>query len=104
MPTTVVVPTATPVSASRLFYTLSALPSSPTAGDDTPATVSVPFETTDAPAPTIPNSIAFPPTFTGTPEATRGTLGATILSNQDVEIEDQNPDLLAPPTTDAGTL
>ncbi|KAG1876862.1 putative oxalate decarboxylase/oxidase [Suillus tomentosus] len=38
------------------------------------------------------------------PEAIRGTLGASILGPQNIPMELQNPDLLAPPTTDAGSL
>lgn len=38
------------------------------------------------------------------PEAIRGTLGASILGPQNIPLELQNPDLLAPPTTDAGSL
>lgn len=38
------------------------------------------------------------------PQPIRDTLGATILGPQNVEIDQQNPDLLAPPTTDAGTV
>ena len=34
----------------------------------------------------------------------RGALGSTILGPQNVAIEQQNPDLLAPPTTDHGTV
>ena len=34
----------------------------------------------------------------------RDTLGASILGPQNIPIDQQNPDLLAPPTTDAGTV
>ena len=39
-----------------------------------------------------------------TPQAERGTLGATLMGPHDVQIELQNPDLLAPPTTDSGSV
>ncbi|KAI0671639.1 oxalate decarboxylase [Trametes maxima] len=39
-----------------------------------------------------------------TPQAQRGTLGATILGPQNVPIDLQNPDTLAPPTTDHGEV
>lgn len=39
-----------------------------------------------------------------TPEPIRGPLGATILGPQNLELELQNPDLLAPPTTDNGDM
>lgn len=34
----------------------------------------------------------------------RGSLGANILGPQNIAIDQQNPDLLAPPTTDHGTM
>ena len=34
----------------------------------------------------------------------RGTLGASILGPQNLALQQQNPDLLAPPTTDHGTV
>jgi hypothetical protein len=39
-----------------------------------------------------------------TPEPIRGQLGATILGPQNVPLELQNADLLAPPTTDHGAV
>jgi oxalate decarboxylase len=38
------------------------------------------------------------------PEPVRGGLGATIMGPRNVELERQNPDLLASPYTDAGTI
>ena len=38
------------------------------------------------------------------PRPIRDTLGASILGPQNIPIDQQNPDLLAPPTTDAGTV
>ncbi|CAE6421983.1 unnamed protein product [Rhizoctonia solani] len=38
------------------------------------------------------------------PEPIRGSKGANILGPQNVEIDRQNPDLLAPPTTDSGSV
>ena len=44
-------------------------------------------------------------TFTsGVPEPSRLALGGTFLSNSNHEIDAQNPDNVAAPTTDAGTL
>lgn len=34
----------------------------------------------------------------------RGTLGASIIGPDNLAIDLQNPDLLAPPTTDSGTM
>lgn len=38
------------------------------------------------------------------PQPIRDELGASILGPQNIPIDQQNPDLLAPPTTDAGTV
>ena len=38
------------------------------------------------------------------PQPIRDTLGASILGPQNVVVDLQNPDLLAPPSTDAGTV
>jgi len=38
------------------------------------------------------------------PEPIRGSLGASILGPNNEPVNDQNPDLLAPPTTDQGTV
>ncbi|PCH41733.1 oxalate decarboxylase [Wolfiporia cocos MD-104 SS10] len=51
-----------------------------------------------------PNYVAYNVSDVGTPEPTRGTLGASILAQQNIPIDRQNPDLLAPPTTDHGTV
>ena len=45
-----------------------------------------------------------PETSSGDPQPVRGALGASILGPQNVPLDVQNPDLLAPPTTDAGTV
>ena len=56
-----------------------------------------------------PNRLAWnPDNVSGDPQPIRttsgGSLGASILGPQNVAIDMQNPDLLAPPTTDAGTV
>jgi hypothetical protein len=38
------------------------------------------------------------------PQPVRGTTGASILGPQNVPLGQQNPDLLAPPRTDEGTV
>ncbi|KAG6817231.1 hypothetical protein H0H87_011288 [Tephrocybe sp. NHM501043] len=40
----------------------------------------------------------------GDPQPIRGSLGAPLLGPTDTEIVKQNPDLLAPPTTDHGSV
>ena len=70
-------------------------------------------ETSDSPAqpsPTVPYASDDPnywlwnETTTEVPQPERGTLGANIQGPQNVEIDRQNPDILAPPTTDSGTV
>lgn len=52
-----------------------------------------------------PNRLAFGASETeDAPQPIRDTLGASILGPQNVALDQQNPDLLAPPTTDAGTV
>ncbi|GJJ10004.1 hypothetical protein Clacol_004230 [Clathrus columnatus] len=38
------------------------------------------------------------------PEAIRGTLGATVIGPQNIPLDRQSPDFLAPPTTDVGSV
>lgn len=38
------------------------------------------------------------------PQPVRGELGGTILAQQNVPLQQQNPDILAPPTTDHNSL
>lgn len=69
-----------------------------------------PSEVSSAPAasPTVPyasddpNNPLWSPESNITPEPVRGQLGATILGPQNVPLELENPDLLAPPSTDNG--
>ncbi|THH17142.1 hypothetical protein EW146_g3616 [Bondarzewia mesenterica] len=73
-----------------------------------------PSATTDAsaasPIPTVPfasdnpNIVAFIPGSDGLPKPERGSFGSNILGPQNLEIDRQNPDLLAPPTTDHGDV
>ena len=51
-----------------------------------------------------PNGIEWNMTTDAVPQPIRGSLGATILAQQNVAIDRQNPDLLAPPTTDHGMV
>ena len=63
-----------------------------------------------APSPTVPYASDDPnywlwnETTTTDPQPERGKLGATILGPENVPIDRQNPDMLAPPTTDQGTV
>ena len=68
-------------------------------------TLSAPSEAqTVPPASDDPNFQIYPPGFDGTPKATRGPLGANILQKDNTAIDRQNPDILAPPTTDHGNV
>ncbi|GBE90138.1 Probable oxalate [Sparassis crispa] len=51
-----------------------------------------------------PNYVEWVPDTDANPEPIRGTLGATIIAQTNIPLEDQNPDLLAPPTTDSGLI
>ena len=59
---------------------------------------------TVAPISQNPNEPLWNASVVDTPQGIRGTLGATVIGPTDAEIVKQNPDLLAPPTTDAGTV
>lgn len=51
-----------------------------------------------------PNTVLWGPDSNITPEPIRNNLGASLLGPQNVPIELQNADLLAPPTTDNGNV
>ncbi|KAI0701226.1 oxalate decarboxylase [Cytidiella melzeri] len=59
---------------------------------------------TVAPASDNPNDILWLPDSNVTPEAIRGSLGANVIGPQNVPMDLQNADILAPPTTDSGTV
>jgi hypothetical protein len=62
-------------------------------------TNTVPFASDD------PNFPAWTPDNSSVqPEAIRGSLGATVIGPQNIELDRQNPDLLAPPTSDHGSM
>lgn len=55
--------------------------------------------------PTVPYASDDPNyTLNGTAEAVRGSLGSTILGPNNIPVVIENPNLLAPPTTDKGTV
>ncbi|CCM04960.1 uncharacterized protein FIBRA_07157 [Fibroporia radiculosa] len=51
-----------------------------------------------------PNNPEWNVTTSEDPQPIRGSLGATIMAEQNIPLQQQNPDLLAPPTTDSGML
>ena len=67
--------------------------------------VIIPASATVSPAPEDPNEILWTPNDNDVqPEPMRGPLGSNILGSQNVPIDLENADLLAPPSTDAGTV
>jgi|SRR6267154_5017857 len=65
--------------------------------------VSAPSATV-APASDDPNYQAYPPGTSGPAQPVRGDLGANIIGPQNIPIQQQNPDVLAPPSTDNGVV
>ena len=63
-----------------------------------PASETVPYASDD------PNDILWSEDSTTNPQPIRESLGATILGPQNVPVALQNPDMLAPPTTDNGNM
>ena len=99
---TIIASSATPIasSAAASSAVASAAPSEAASGTASAVAASqtVPYASTN------PNDVAWSPEWDGNPQAVRGSLGATILGPQDVYLDQQNPDLLAPPTTDSGSV
>jgi hypothetical protein len=62
------------------------------------STATVPFISLE------PNGPLWDSTFQGSPQPIRGSLGATLLGPTDGAIDKENPDFLAPPSTDHGTV
>ena len=54
------------------------------------------------PASDDPNYPAYPPGTSGPAQPIRGDLGASILGPQNAPVQQQNPDIVAPPATDSG--
>lgn len=50
------------------------------------------------------NGIMWNTTTDTDPQPMRGELGGTILAQQNVPLQQQNPDILAPPTTDHNSM
>ncbi|KAI0661690.1 oxalate decarboxylase [Cubamyces menziesii] len=84
------------VASNALAHSGSTAPSSTSSAP--PASETVPFASDD------PNGPLWSEDSTSDPEAIRDTLGATVIGPQNIPIALQNPDLLAPPTTDEGSV
>ncbi|KAI0671663.1 oxalate decarboxylase [Trametes maxima] len=96
------IPLAVILFLSSVGHSAPAAIGSPAAGSAT-ADARVPAETV-ALASDNPNPLLWQPDTTIDPQAIRGSLGADILGPQNIPIDRQNADLLAPPTTDAGSV
>jgi hypothetical protein len=94
------------VSNTPLTTTTSTSTSAIVSGSQTPSQASTAFGSTPTVpfAPEDPNYPLWGPESTIHPEPIRGQLGATLLGPENVPMELQNPDLLAPPSTDQGTV
>lgn len=84
-------PLLCPCPHADAFFLGSADPSRTTAASAPQPSSTVPFISSDANDVVIDGPI-------------RGSLGASILGPVNPALQDQNPDLLAPPTTDQGTV
>lgn len=82
-------------SSATSSYTETA---SSTSGEPSKPSPTVPYASDD------PNYWLWNETTTTDPQPERGSLGASILGPQNIDIDRQNPDILAPPTTDSGTV
>jgi hypothetical protein len=76
--------------------------SAPTSGTSTSSLLEP--SATVVPISLNPNQALWNASVIDTPQAIRGPLGATVIGPTDAEIVKQNPDLLAPPTTDSGSV
>ena len=106
-----------PLLLSALIFAATSLgiPAANTSSNATqssPASLSVsapPEWETVTPASDDPNAPVYEPVYEpeadpDPPEAIRGQLGGTVIGPQNVVMDMQNPDLLAPPSTDAGSM
>ncbi|KAG6894869.1 hypothetical protein C0992_004256, partial [Termitomyces sp. T32_za158] len=92
VPSSLPVASSTPDSATFSFSTSSLVPN--------PSATSIPLPTATVPAISLdPNE-----PLDGNLQPMRGSLGAPLLGPTDTEIVEQNPDALAPPTTDHGSI
>ncbi|QRW25028.1 spherulin-1A protein [Rhizoctonia solani] len=89
-------PSATKDSSTTIFSSKSAGPSPTT--DSLYPSPTVPYASEDL------NESYLDKFQNELPEPIRGSRGANILGPQNVELDRQNPDILAPPTTDSGSV
>ncbi|TFK94078.1 oxalate decarboxylase [Polyporus arcularius HHB13444] len=110
-PSTVLASTASAVTStgsgiSGAAHHSSSSTSVASTGSGSPSATSsaAPAWETVAPASDDPNYVLWDEDSTTDPQGVRDTYGASIMGPQNVPIALQNPDLLAPPTTDQGSV
>ncbi|TFY67066.1 hypothetical protein EVJ58_g1866 [Rhodofomes roseus] len=81
----------------------AAAPTAPSASWSSVASAAEPSETVPL-ASDNPNGILWNTTTDKDPQPIRGQLGGDILAQQNVPLQEQNPDILAPPTTDENII
>ncbi|KAF7317258.1 Oxalate decarboxylase [Mycena chlorophos] len=84
-------------TASTAVFESSSTPAGTETSSAAESTATVPYASTN------PNYVMWG-LDNGTPAPIRGSLGASIIGPANVPMEQENPDLFAPPTTDAGTV
>lgn len=91
-------PFAATVPTPSTISTLSNAPTPSFVASGPAGTLVVPFASDD------PNQPLWSQDTDIDPEPIRGNLGAPIVAPQNVKLDQMNPDLFAPPSTDAGTM
>lgn len=94
----VVIPSASVVSGASAGESTTDVRPSSSVVSATAATATVAFASDQA------NGMLWSDSANVNPQPVRDQLGATILGPQNVPVAIQNPDLLAPPTTDSGNV
>ncbi|KAG8684273.1 hypothetical protein FRC11_012379 [Ceratobasidium sp. 423] len=90
--------------------TASSLAPTSSSSSVTPSSTSTSTSDAALPSPTVayasddPNGSLLNQYQGGTPEPERGAAGANILGPQNIPLERESPDFLAPPTTDSGSV
>ncbi|CAE6459451.1 unnamed protein product [Rhizoctonia solani] len=98
---------ASAAPAGTTSASVSIAPSKPTSVSSLPSSA---VATATVPSPTVayasddPNDSFWNQYQSGTPEPIVGSAGANILGPQNIPLERESPDFMAPPTTDAGSV
>lgn len=87
-----------PAPSSALLSSSSVSVAPTPSGSAAQATPTVAYASDD------PNGSFWSKFQSGTPEPERGTTGTSILGPQNIPLERQGPDFLAPPDTDSGSV